>query len=141
MVYCKKMRRLLVGLNMCRDAFDGVPPQAVVRSNLKIGIFIGEKRRRRPFGQIRSALLHRASKPCFGLLPVITFIRIKIEKYGFQKREMWQYRIREIHAMLQSANKPCLECCPRSLLLSTSISSSTPTWNATGFFLAQHLFA
>ena len=35
-----------------------------VRSNLKIWIFIGEKRRR-PFGQIRRAQVERASKPCF----------------------------------------------------------------------------
>ena len=49
--------------NMHTGAFEGVPP-AAVRSNLKIGIFIGEKRRR-PFGQIRRAEVERASKPCF----------------------------------------------------------------------------
>lgn len=49
---------------MHTGAFEGVPPPAV-RSNLKIGIFIGEKRRR-PFGQIRPALVQRASEPCFG---------------------------------------------------------------------------
>ena len=57
-------KRSLVGI--CRDAFEGVQAlaAAAVRTNLKIGIFIGEKRRR-PFGQIRPTLLKRASKPCF----------------------------------------------------------------------------